>query len=143
MQLSHWCPWTTPSLTSTPPTLHTHACISLQPTITMAVLNTYADLERHLGSIHDYQAFHGYLHFIPTTHICGDEKARAVLSNASVHPFIRVYYYHPRIARFITVLQRNIKDSGHCSTSRLCPACGYMPPDANVDDEVSGSESST
>ena len=109
----------------------------------MATLRNAADIDMHLAEMYDLQREKVHIHFVKLGHKCADESAWELMIRAApIHPTIKVYFYHERVSALIKTLQRNLKQDIDCPSSRICPACGHLPQDADIEDEASGSGSS-
>ena len=109
----------------------------------MTTLRNSADIDIHLGQMYDLQKDGVHIHFVKLGHKCADESAwELMIRTAPIHPTIKVYFYHERVSALIKTLHRNLKQDLDCPSSRICPACGHLPQDADIEDEASGSDSS-
>ena len=109
----------------------------------MATLRNSADIDIHLGQMYDLQKGGVHIHFVKLGNKCADESAwELMIRTATIHPTIRVNCYHQRLSALIKTLQKHLKQDVDCPSSRICPACGYLPQDADMADEASGSDSS-
>ena len=97
----------------------------------------------HLAEMYDLQRDNLCIHFVKLGHKCADESAwELMIRTAPIHPTIKVYFYHERVSALIKTLQRNLKQDIDSPLSRICPACGHHPQDADIEDEASGYDSS-
>ena len=109
----------------------------------MTTLRKSADIDIHLGQMYDLQKDGVHIHFVKLGHKCENESDLVLMiRTAKIHPTIRVYFYHPRLSALIKSLQKHLKQDVDYPSSRICPACGYLPQDADIADEASGSDSS-
>ena len=109
----------------------------------MAVFRSETDINNHLAELYELQEDHIHIHFVKLGHQCDSEMHRdALLRTAPIHPCIKVYFYHQRVSSLIRTLHRNLKQDRNYPSSRICPACGHLPQDADIADEGSGSDSS-
>ena len=109
----------------------------------MTTLRKSADIDIHLEQMYDLQKDGVHIHFVKLGHKCENESDwELMIRTAKIHPTIRVYFYHPRLSALIKSLQKHLKQDVDYPSNRICPACGYLPQDADIADEASGSDSS-
>ena len=106
----------------------------------MATFRSEADINMH--QLYQLQSDNIHIHFVQLGHECESEMNReALLRTAPIHPCIKVFFYHQRLSSIIRTLHRNLKQNRNYPFSRICPACGHLPQDADIADEGSGSDS--
>ena len=105
----------------------------------MATLRNMSDI--NMTELYQLQSDMIHIHFVEIGHLCNTEINREALARtAPRHPCIRVFYYDQRLSTTIRTIHRKLKENISYPSSRMCPACGHLPPDADID-EASGSES--
>ena len=96
----------------------------------------------NMAELYQLQSEMFHIHFVELGHLCNSEINRDALARtAPRHPCIRVFYYDQRLSATIRTIHRNLKENISYPSSRMCPACGDLPQDADIEDEASGSDS--
>ena len=109
----------------------------------MAIFRSETDINRNLAELYELQGDQIHIHFVQLGHQCESEMNReTLLRTVPIHPCIKVFFYHQRVSSLIRTLHRNLKQDRNYPSSRICPACGHLPQDADIADEGSGSDSS-
>ena len=106
----------------------------------MATFRNRADI--NMNQLYQLQSDMIHIHFVQLGHLCESEINREALSRtAPIHPCIKVFFYDQSLSSIIRTIHINLKQNINYPSSQICPDCGHLPPDADIADEASGSDS--
>ena len=106
----------------------------------MATFRNISDI--NMNDLYGLQRQMIHIHFVELGHLCDSENKREAMKKTMPRvPSVRVFYYDPILSSTIRTIHLKLKEDISYPSSRICPACGQLPPDADIGDEASGSES--